>query len=57
MSEHPFCHTRRNAGEDHFLLRGTGRAEGEFALMALGHDIARAKNLLGFDRLMALMAA
>ena len=57
LSEHPFGHIKRNAGEDYFLLRGMDKVEGEFALMALGYNIARAKNLLGFDALMEAMAA
>ena len=57
LSEHPFGHIKRNAGEDHFLLRGKVKVEGEFALMALGYNMARAKNLLGFDALMEAMAA
>jgi hypothetical protein len=39
----------------HFLLRGLERVEAEFSLMCLGYNIARATNLLGFERLMALM--
>ena len=54
-SEHPFGTIKRAMGMDHFLLRGLAKVEAEFSLMCLGYNIARATNLLGFERLMALM--
>ncbi len=48
------------------LLWGTGylaeqiennKVNGEFALMCLGYNIKRAKNLLGYEKMMELMAA
>jgi transposase len=55
ISEHPFGTIKRAMGMDHFLLRGLEKVEAEFSLMCLGYNIARATNLLGFERLMALM--
>lgn len=56
LSEHPFGTIKRAMGAAYFLLRGKKKVEGEFALFCLGYNIERAKNLLGFDRLMGLMA-
>lgn len=55
LSEHPFGTIKRAMGAGYFLLRGLKKVEGEFALMCLGYNIKRAKNLLGFDRMMELM--
>lgn len=55
MSEHPFGTIKRALGSTYFLLRGMEKVDGEFALFCLGYNIERAKNLLGFDRLMELM--
>ena len=57
LSEHPFGTIKRAMGADHFLLRGIGKVEGEFSLMCLAYDLARARNLLGFEALMDLMVA
>ncbi|WP_408626304.1 hypothetical protein [Diplocloster modestus] len=43
-------------GASHFLLRGLRKVAGEFALFCLGYNIERAKNLLGFKKMMELMA-
>jgi len=56
LSEHPFGTIKRAMGAAYFLLRGEKKVEGEFALSCLGYNIERAKNLLGFDKLMGLMA-
>ncbi|MCD8295435.1 MAG: transposase [Clostridia bacterium] len=56
LSEHPFGTIKRAMGSDHFLLRGLEKVSGEFALMCLGYNFERAKNLLGFDKMMELMA-
>lgn len=56
LSEHPFGTIKRAMGATHFLLRGIEKVDGEFALMCLGYNIERAKNLLGFDKMMELMA-
>jgi transposase len=57
LSEHPFGTIKRAMGSTHFLLRGMEKVEGEFALFCLGYNIERAKNLLGFNKLMELMAS
>ena len=57
LSEHPFGTIKRSMGADHFLLRGLEKVEGEFSLMCLAYDLARARNLLGFEELMDLMGA
>ena len=56
LSEHPFGTIKRAMGFGYFLLRGLRKVTGEFALMCLGYNIKRAKNLLGFDKMMELMA-
>lgn len=57
LSEHPFGTIKRAMGFSYFLLRGLRKVTGEFALMCLGYNIKRAKNLLGFEKMMELMAA
>lgn len=56
LSEHPFGTIKRTMGFSYFLLRGIEKVTGEFALMCLGYNIKRAKNLLGFDKMMEIMA-
>lgn len=56
LSEHPFGTIKRAMGSTYFLLRGKEKVEGEFALFCLGYNLGRAKNLLGFDKLMNLVA-
>lgn len=55
LSEHPFGTIKRAMGASYFLLRGMRKVTGEFALFCLGYNIERAKNLLGFDKMMGLM--
>ncbi len=55
LSEHPFGTIKRAMGFTHFLLKGLRKATGEFALMCLGYNIKRAKNLLGFNKMLELM--
>ena len=57
LSEHPFGTIKRAMGFSYFLLRGLRKVTGEFALMCLGYNIKRAKNMLGFGKMMELMAA
>lgn len=57
LSEHPFGTIKRTMGFTYFLLKGMRKVTGEFALMCLGYNIKRAKNLLGFDKMMELMLA
>ena len=55
LSEHPFGTIKRAMGSDHFLLKGLQKVEGEFALSCLGYNIERAKNLIGFEKMMKVM--
>ena len=55
LSEHPFGTIKRAMGAAYFLLIGLRKVAGEFALFCLGYNIERAKNLLGFERMMELM--
>lgn len=56
LSEHPFGTIKRTMGATYFLLKGMKKVEGEFALLSLGYNIERARNLLGFNKMMELMA-
>lgn len=56
LSEHPFGTIKRAMGATFFLLKGLRKVAGEFALFCLGYNIERAKNLLGFGKMMELMA-
>lgn len=56
LSEHPFGTIKRTMGATYFLLKGLIKVEGEFALLSLGYNIQRAKNLFGFNKMMELMA-
>lgn len=56
LSEHPFGTIKRTMGFSYFLLKGLQKVTGEFALMCLGYNIKRAKNLFGFDKMMELIA-
>ncbi len=55
LSEHPFGTIKRAMGSTYFLLKGMKKVEGEFALFCLGYNLERAKNLLGFEKMMELM--
>ena len=55
LSEHPFGTIKRAMGATYFLLRGIQKVAGEFALFCLGYNLERAKNLLGFQKMMELM--
>lgn len=57
LSEHPFGTIKRTMGFAYFLLKGLRKVEGEFALMCIGYNLKRAKNLLGFERMMELMVS
>ena len=56
LSEHPFGTIKRAMGATYFLLKGLRKVTGEFALFCLGYNMERAKNLLGFEKMMQLMA-
>jgi transposase len=57
LSEHPFGTLKRAMGSAYFLLRGLRKVAGEFALFCLGYNIERAKNLIGFEKMMELMVS
>lgn len=56
LPEHPFGTIKRTMGATFFLLKGLRKVAGEFALFCLGYNIERTKNLLGFEKMMELMA-
>ena len=56
LSEHPFGTIKRAMDADYYLLRGKRKVTGETALICLGYNLRRALNLLGFEKMMALMA-
>lgn len=56
LSEHPFGTIKRAMGASYFLLKGIEKVAGEFALLCLGYNIERAKNLLGFKKMMEVVA-
>ena len=55
LSEHPFGTIKRAMGATYFLLKGMRKVAGEFALFCLGYNLERARNLLGFQKMMELM--
>lgn len=55
LSEHPFGTIKRAMGFSYFQLKGLRKVTGEFALMCLGYNIKRAKNLLGYEKMMEIM--
>lgn len=57
LSEHPFGTIKRAMGFGYFLLKGLRKVTREFALMCLGYNIKRAKNLLGYEKMMEMMMA
>lgn len=56
VSEHPFGTIKRAHGATYFLLRSIEKVSGEFALMCLGYNLVRGKKLLGFNKMMEIMA-
>ena len=55
LLEHPFGTIKRAMGVSYFLLKGMRKVTEKFALFCLGHNLERAKNLLGFQKMMELM--
>lgn len=55
VTMHPFGTIKRAMGSTYFLLKGLRKVASEFALFCLGYNIKRAKNLLGFDKMMEIM--
>ena len=56
ISEHPFGTIKRWMDAGYYLLRRKWKVDGETALMCLGYNLARAMNLLGFEKLMKALA-
>jgi transposase len=56
LVEHPFGTLKCRAGYRHFLVRGFDKVRGEWSLMALCYNLARAINILGLDDFVALFA-
>jgi transposase len=56
LAEHPFGTLKCRAGYRHFLVRGFDKVRGEWSLMALCYNLARALNILGFEGFLAAMA-
>ena len=56
LSEHPFGTIKRAMGATYFLLRGLRKVTGEFALLCLGYNIERAKNPIGLEKMMEIIA-
>ena len=56
LVEHPFGTLKCRAGYRHFLVRGFDKVRGEWSLMALCYNFARVLTILGFERLMAILA-
>jgi transposase len=57
LVEHPFGTLKCRAGYRHFLVRGFAKVRGEWSLMALCYNLARALNILGFDGFVAFFAS
>ncbi|MDR0308497.1 MAG: IS1182 family transposase [Coriobacteriales bacterium] len=53
LVEHPFGTIKRTMGADHFLLRGMEKVRCEAALLFVGYNLKRVRNVLGFDAIMA----
>lgn len=56
LSEHPFGTIKRAMNAGYYLLRGKRKVDGETALMCLGYNFQIAMNLLGFEKLMQVIA-
>jgi transposase len=57
LAEHPFGTLKCRAGYRHFLVRGFDKVRGEWSLMALCYNLTRVLNIVGFDKLIACLAA
>ena len=54
--EHPFGTVKHTMHGSHFLLRTRRKVRAEVALLFLGYDMKRVKNILGFEEMMKLDA-
>lgn len=55
LSKHSFGTIKRAMGATYFLLNGLRKLAGKFALICLGYNLERAKNLFGYQKMMELM--
>ena len=55
--EHPFGTIKQWMYQGAFLMRGLEKVRAEFSLTALAYNLRRALNIVGFDGLMAALAA
>ena len=56
LSEHPFGTVKRWMDAGYYLLKGIQKTDGETAPIFLGYNLVRALNLLGFKKMMEIMA-
>jgi hypothetical protein len=55
--EHPFGTIKQWTYQGAFLMRGLQKVRAEFSLTALAYNLRRALNIVGFNGLMAAVAA
>ena len=55
--EHPFGSIKQWMNQGAFLMRGLEKVRGEFSMTALAYNLRRVLNLVGFEALMAAVAA
>lgn len=53
--EHPFGTIKKSMNQGSFLTKGLKSVNGEFTYSALAYNIKRVYNILGFDKMMALI--
>jgi transposase len=56
LVEHPFGTIKRPMRQDHFLLRGKKKVDGEASLTFLAYNLKRALTVLGVESLLAALA-
>lgn len=56
LSEHPFGTIKRAMNAGYYLLCGKHKVDGETALICLAYNLKRAMSLLGFQKMMNIMA-
>ena len=56
LVEHPFGTIKRQMKRDHFLLRGQEKVTGETSLTLFAYNLKRVINLVGVDKLIAVLA-
>jgi hypothetical protein len=57
VAEHPFGSIKHWMNQGAFLMRGLENVRGEFSLTALAYNLRRVLNLVGFQDLLATVAA